>query len=121
VPLQLPREVVSTHLTAGLPGFPAVDVFGSPGETVRAGFWGTVTRISGRSCAMGGRPGGAYGRSIYVHNAANGVTRYLTHFDQLFVKVGDKVKPGTPLGTICDGRNAGRAGSSHIHYGIKRV
>ena len=118
--IRLPRDIVKTHDTAGLPGFPAVDVFGSPRDLVIADFWGKVTRISGKPPSQGGKPGGAYGRSIYVENAATGTVRYLTHFDELGVKVGDYVKPGRVLGTVCDSAVSGKPGTSHIHYGLKR-
>ena len=118
--IDIPRSFQATHQTAGLPGFPAVDVFGSPHELVRAQFWGTVQRLAGRTVAMGGRPGGAYGLSLYVRNAATGDVRYLTHFHELALKVGDAVKPGTILGTIADSAVSGKPGTSHVHYGLKR-
>ncbi len=117
--LALPPTFRPTHETGGLPGFPAVDVFGSPYELVRSSFWGIVDRISGRSPALGGRPGGAYGWSIYVVNSPTGTIRFMTHFHELALEVGDQVKPGTILGTIADSAISGKPGTSHIHLGMK--
>ncbi len=118
--LVLPRGFTPTHLTAGLPGYPAVDLFGPPGQQVRAGFAGVVRRISGRACELGGRPGGAYGRSLYIASRVQGVDRYLTHLDQLHVAVGERIVPGSLLATICDAAGAGKPGTSHVHYGLSK-
>ena len=118
--ITLAPRITPTHSTAGLPGFPAVDVFGRPGALVVADFFGKVTRISGRRCSLGGVPGGAYGRSVYVKNAVTGVVRYVTHLDALAVSVGDLIAPGTVLGTLCDSAVSGKPGTTHAHYGIGR-
>lgn len=110
----------TTHATAGLTGYPAVDVFGRPGALVVAGFYGKVRRISGRKAALGGVPGGAYGMSVYVENAEAGIDRYVTHMDCLAVSVGDHVTPGTIIGTVADSAVSGKPGTSHVHYGIRR-
>lgn len=115
--IHLPARFTPTHATAGLDGFPAVDLFGLPRELVRAEFYGRVTRISGRAPSAGGSPGGAYGRSVYVRNAVNGVTRYLTHLDELAVDVGTYVRPGTIIGTVCDSKVSGKPGTTHVHMG----
>ncbi len=118
--LVLPARFTPTHLTAGLPGYPAIDLFGPPDQPVRADFTGIVRRISGRACALGGKPGGAYGRSLYIASRGPGVDRYLTHLDLLYVVVGDRIVPGTLLATICDAAGAGKPGTSHVHYGLNR-
>ncbi len=118
--LTVPATYVATHQTGGLPGFPAVDLFGFPGELVVAGFNGTVTRKSGRACSRGGVPGGAYGRSVYVVNTDNGITRFLTHLADLAVDVGDRVKKGSILGTLCDSAVSGKPGTTHVHVGMNR-
>jgi murein DD-endopeptidase MepM/ murein hydrolase activator NlpD len=118
--ITLPSSFRPTHETDGLPGFPAVDLFGSPRELVRASFWGRVTRISGRAPSAGGRPHGPYGRSVYVRNAVTGAERYLTHLDELAVQVGDVVTPRTIIGTLCDSAVSGLPGTTHVHYGLKR-
>ena len=118
--IRLPSTFTPTHMTSGLDGFPAVDVFGSPGALVVAGFWGRVTRLSGHPCSDGGSPGGAYGRSVYVHNAVNGRTRYVTHLDRVLVTLGQRIKPGTVIGTVCDSAVSGKPGTTHVHLGMKR-
>lgn len=114
--LILPRTFDPTHATSGLPGFPAKDFFGDPNENVKIDAWGTVSRLSGRPCSEGGTPGGAYGRSIYIDSADG--RRFLTHFNQVNVDVGDRVTPDTVLGTICDSKVSGKPNTSHIHYGF---
>ena len=116
----LPSAFRSTHDTDGLDGYPAIDVFGRPGALVVARFYGRVRRISGRACALGGVPGGAYGRSVYVFNRLNGQERYVTHLDALAVGVGDYVRPGTIIGTVCDAARSGKPGTSHAHLGHRK-
>lgn len=118
--IRLPPSFRPTHQTAGLPGFPAVDLFGLPRELVRAEFWGVVSRISGRPPALGGSPGGAYGRSIYIRNAVTGTTRYATHLDELALELGDRVRPGTIVGTVCDSVVSGKPGTTHVHFASTR-
>jgi hypothetical protein len=108
-----------THETAGLPGYPAIDVFGRPGQVVAAGFYGRVRRITGRACSAGGTPGGAYGRSLYIENAPAGLERYITHLDYLLVGVGDAVWPGRCLATLCDSGRSGKPGTTHAHMGLR--
>lgn len=118
--IRLPATFIPTHATAGLPGYPAIDVFGPPNAYVVSGFWGRVRRISGRPCAQGGTPGGSYGQSVYIFNRVNGWERYATHFNRLDVKVGDRIWPGKVLGTICDSAVSGKPNTSHIHLGLRR-
>jgi murein DD-endopeptidase MepM/ murein hydrolase activator NlpD len=120
VAIQLPGTFAPTHLTDGLPGYPAVDLFGSPGDDVVAGFWGRVVRISGHPPSEGGRPHGPYGRSLYVHNAVNGWSRFITHLDELHVRVGDRVWPGRRIATVCDSAVSGLPGTTHVHLGLHR-
>jgi murein DD-endopeptidase MepM/ murein hydrolase activator NlpD len=114
----LPKEYVPTHQTAGLPGYPSVDVFGNPGAAVLAPEEGVVSRFSGRDPAQGGSPGGPYGWSIYL-DAPSG-RYFLTHFGSRRVAVGQRVKQGDPLGTVCDSAVSGKPGTSHIHMGKAR-
>jgi len=114
--IELPPGFKPTHETAGLPGFPAVDVFGQPREMVRVHFWGRVVRVSGHPPWEGGSPGGAYGRSLYIENKANGITRFLTHLDELAVAVGDNIRPGQVVATVCDSKVSGKPGTTHVHY-----
>ena len=119
--ITLKRTFAATHLTAGLDGYPAVDEFGKPGEQVKANFSGVVHRFSGKDPKLGGKPGSAYGWSMYVREA-NGNDHYLTHFGSRKVKVGDKVVANqTVLGTICNAVVSGKpASTSHIHHGLHK-
>ena len=114
---QLPRSYKPTHQTAGLPGYPAIDVFGNPGEDVQAPEGGRIRRLSGKDPRKGGMPGGPYGWSIYL-DAPSG-DYYMTHFGSRKVKVGDVVKRGQVIGTICNSSVSGKPGTSHIHLGKK--
>lgn len=118
--VRCPADFEPTHATAGLDGFPAIDVFGKPGARVSVGFWGYVSRVSGRSPSEGGVPGGAYGWSVYITNRVNGRVRYVTHLGSRSVVSGDRVKPGSIIGTVCDSAVSGKPGTSHVHLGMKR-
>lgn len=118
--VRLPATFVPTHQTAGLPGFPAVDVFAPAGSPVEAGFWGRVSKVSGHEPTGHETPGGAYGLSVYVHNAVNGLTRYVTHMGTRRVSVGSIVRPGTVLGTVAHAPAGSPHGSEHVHLGLHR-
>lgn len=110
--LQLPTLFRPTHQTSGLPGFPAIDVFAPAGTVALSPADGTVTRLSGHDPALGGQPGGPYGWSIYLG------PYYLTHFGTRTVTVGQAVRRGQPLGTVCDAKVAHMDSAlSHIHEG----
>lgn len=116
VELQLPATFKPTHETAGLPGYPAVDNFAPAGSTVGAPDAGTITRFSGHDPREGGHPGGAYGWSMYL--TCPSADYYLTHFGSRTVSLGQKVKRGDMLGTVCDAHVVGSPTStSHIHEG----
>ena len=74
-----------------------VDIKAPPGTPIRAAAPGTVT-FSGRQSS--------YGRTIKIAHA-NGLSTVYAHNSANFVKAGDPVKAGTPIGTV--GRT-GRAG-----------
>lgn len=112
----VPLVFVPTHDTAGLPGFPAIDVFGKPGARVVVGFDCTVTRLSGKSPTLGGNAGGAYGWSAYL--AGPHGLWYVTHMGTRIVRVGQKLKKNDQIGTVCDAAVTGRPPSdSHVHVG----
>lgn len=118
--LQLPSTFRATHATAGLDGYPAVDVFAPPGTVVLAPAAGQITRLSGHDPAQGGVPGGAYGWSIYL--TIPSAQYFLTHFGSRTVTVGERVTRGQILGTVCDAAVAHMASSlSHIHEGKKTL
>lgn len=113
--LQLPKDFHATHQTAGLPGFPAIDVFARPNTEVLAPEDGTVDKLSGHNPQEGGPPGGPYGFSIYVDSQSG--RYFLTHFATREVRLGDRVKRGARIGTVCDSAVSGRPNTSHIHVG----
>lgn len=116
----LPRTFKPTHPTGGLDGYPAIDVFGQAGTKIGAPAGGKIRRKSGKSPAQGGRPGGAYGWSLYLA-ADNGDDYYLTHFAMVTVGPGDRVARGDVIGTICDSAVSGKPNTSHIHEGLKKA
>lgn len=113
--LQLPASFTPTHQTAGLPGYPAIDVFGKPGERVGAPVGGTIARFSGRSPSAGAYEGagGPFGWSMYL-SGDNKATYFLTHFGSRAVKVGQRVSRGQNLGTVGDYPGGT---PDHIHEG----
>jgi murein DD-endopeptidase MepM/ murein hydrolase activator NlpD len=113
--LPLPRDFSATHPTAGLEGFPAVDMFAHPNTVVLAPEDGTVLRLSGREPAQGGSPGGAYGFSIHLDSPSG--RYFMTHFATTQVSVGQQVTGGQPIGTVCDSAVSGKPNTSHIHHG----
>lgn len=116
VVLQLPATFTPTHQTEGLPGYPAIDNFAAAGSTVGAPLDGKVTRLSGHDPRQGGVPGGAYGWSIYL--TCSSAIYFLTHFGSRTVTLGQDVKRGDIIGTVCDAAVAHMASNlSHIHEG----
>jgi murein DD-endopeptidase MepM/ murein hydrolase activator NlpD len=113
--LQLLEDFSPTHATAGLTGFPAVDLFANPGTVVLAPENGTVIRLSGRDPSEGGRPGGAYGFSIHLDSPSG--RYFMTHFATRDVTEGQQVTAGQPIGTVCDSAVSGKPNTSHIHHG----
>ena len=116
--LQLPTDFVATHQTAGLPGFPARDVFADPDTVVHAPEDGVVDRLSGRDPRQGGPPGGPYGWSIYLDSPSG--RYFMTHFGTRRVALGQRVSRGQAIGTVCDSAVSGKPNTSHIHMGKKR-
>lgn len=118
--LQLSKAFSPTHPTGGLDGYPAIDEFAAPGTVVLAPAAGTIRKLSGKNPALGGKPGGAYGWSLYLLRA-DGREHFLTHMGSRFVTTGQKVARGEPIGTVCSARVVGSpASSSHIHNGLRR-
>lgn len=126
--VQLPATFTPTHNTAGLPvpgappgsltsfAYPAIDVFATPGAMALAPQDCRIARLSGRDPAAGGKPHGAYGWSVYA--AAPHAVYFLTHFAALAVELGQQLRRGEPVGTVCDAAVAQMPSSaSHIHEG----
>ena len=109
----LPTSFINTHVrgTDGLPGYGGYDWFRPRGTIVGAPMAGKVERDRPFTA---GYPGGPYGRSLYV-KFADGTRAYLTHFESLFVKAGDTVQAGDPLGRVGDTPGT----DDHIHIGVE--
>ncbi len=69
--IRLPRDFTPTHDTAGLPGFPAIDVFAPPGTLVMPPeggrivykhllAWDPVRKVGGWTLYLQGRSGNTY-------------------------------------------------------------
>lgn len=108
--VQLPETFTPTHDTAGLPGYPAIDVFAKAGTRVLAPADGTCTRSHLIDWDVSKRIGGW---TTYLV-AAKG-TYFLTHFGDV-LPTGSKVRKGQDMGSI--GRVPGGAWEAHIHEGF---
>jgi predicted nucleic acid-binding Zn-ribbon protein len=113
--LQLPTNFSATHQTAGLPGYPAIDVFARPGTQVGSPIAGRVVKLSGRPPSAGAYEGagGPFGWSEYI--SGSGRTYFLTHFGSRSVSLGQRVRYGQTIGTV--GNYPGGV-PDHIHEGL---
>lgn len=112
--IQLPTTFVPTHQTGGLPGYPAIDVFGKSGVGVRAPSDGVVRYVHMIDWNSTARVGGW---TMYLDTPQG--TYFLTHFGQVFVRDGVQIKRGQALGTIAAVPHGWWA--SHIHEGFHRA
>jgi murein DD-endopeptidase MepM/ murein hydrolase activator NlpD len=85
----------------------AFDLMGKAGQPVYSPVAGTVVKISGQP---GGKPGFA-GYGITVRTAKGDL--FFKHLGSANVKVGQKFKPGTLIGTL----DPSTAGGPHLHLG----
>lgn len=108
----LPPTIKTDHATKGLPGYPAYDWYNESGTVVGSPAAGKITRVSGYAPGESSRDPSVYGQSVHLQTDAGG-RAFLTHFDKLAVKEGQRVEYGQPLGTVADYGSA-----DHIHYGI---
>lgn len=99
-----------THPTSGLPGYPAVDLFGKPGTPFLAPEDGKIIRHSGK----GGTRGQVYGYTIYF-KGKSGTVYFITHLGKARAPKGS-YKRGQKIGSI----GAWKDGSPHAHVGVKR-
>jgi hypothetical protein len=115
--VQLPTFITATHQTAGLAGFPAVDIMAKPGTPIRAPEDGMVTRISGHEPTEPPPQGqgGPWGLSIYYIGTQTGNTYYMTHLVKV-AAVGS-YKKGDVIGLIGD--YPGSA-ADHVHFAIHK-
>jgi len=110
--IQVPTSIARpTHQTAGLAGFPAVDMFGQPGTPVLAPEDGRITRTTGRAPGVGDPDFNGF--SLY-YVGASGTTYYIAHLHRVG-KLGD-YKRGQVIATIA----AGTTGGPHAHIGIRK-
>lgn len=117
--VKIPAHIEATHPTAGLPGYPARDLFGPAGADVVIEFDAAVVRFSGKEPTPKVAPGGAYGWSMYLDGGKG--RYYITHLGTRAVKVGDVLKAGTVLGTLADFKKAtGGVTDCHAHVGLHR-
>jgi hypothetical protein len=118
--MQLPSHFKATHQTDGLPGYPAIDIFGDAGTVVLAPEPGVIHKWSGRAPTEHAKPGGPYGRSMYLRTATGDY--FITHLRWRSPKaeVGMRVRRGQILGSLADytGATNGRT-PSHVHMGKK--
>lgn len=107
----LPKSFNPTHQTGGLPGFPAIDVFGASGTTIGAPEnctlvwphlipWNQTARVGGWTC--------------YLWGKETGNTYFLTHFAHIVAK--NEFSAGEVIGTIGAVPNGWWA--PHIHEGL---
>ena len=108
--LTLPASFAPTHQTAGLAGFPAIDVFGQPGTPV-------ISPVTGRIVDVHMIPWNAQqrvgGETAYLQGA-NDRTYFLTH-----------LMGNVPTGPVTAGQQIGQVGAvpndwwqPHIHEGM---
>lgn len=97
-----------THPTAGLGGYPAVDLFAKPGTPFLAPEDGEIIRHSGK----GGTSGQVYGRSVYFRGKS-GREYFVTHLGAVAPK--GRYRRGQPLGTV----SPWTGGSPHAHVGVR--
>ncbi len=107
--IRLPRVFKPTHQTAGLPDFPAIDVFAAPGTLVmppeggRIVFkhyipWNPAKKVGGWTCYLQGNSGNTY---------------FLTHFGNC--RREGKIYRFMSIGRV--GYVPGKAWEPHIHEG----
>jgi hypothetical protein len=108
----LPASFKVTHRTSGAEQYGATDWMRPAGTVFGAPVGGTIYNIHG---TPGSRGDGIYGYIAYL-KGDNGVTYFMTHFDNVYVRNGQRVQRGTPIGTVAP---YGKA--SHIHVGSSAV
>jgi hypothetical protein len=107
--MRLPKNFTPTHDTAGLPGFPAIDVFAKPGTLVfppEGGVivfkhyipWSIRQRVGGWTCYLQGNSGNTY---------------FLTHFGN--VRRDGRIYRFQSIGRV--GEVPASAWAPHIHEG----
>jgi murein DD-endopeptidase MepM/ murein hydrolase activator NlpD len=90
---------------------PGVDFSAPRGTPVSATGNGTVIRVVKNSTLQAG-----YGNYVEINNGNGFITRF-AHLEEVFVRQGQKISKGTPLGTV---GATGGAIAPHVHYEIIR-
>ncbi len=83
-----------------------IDIDAALGTPVRAVADGIVTKV---------KEGGNGGKQVWVEDKKRGYTYYYAHLNSQSVRQGERVRPGTELGTV---GKTGNARSPHLHFGI---
>lgn len=109
--VNLPPTFTSTHQTAGLPGFPARDIPGTPGEQVTSPVTGKIEYVHFIPWDIAKRVGGW---TMYIVGASG--TYFLTHFGKVEVRNGQIVQAGQRIGTVAAVPQ--NAWGAHIHEGF---
>ena len=71
------------------------------------------SQIGGKVMRILEEPGGGYGRYVDIYNKDMDVTERIAEGAEILVKVGDEIKPGTPVAR-------GETGTGVIHYEIRK-
>lgn len=110
-------SVGGTHVTTGLPGWYALDIFAVPYSTVVAPEEGTIERFSGHDPSEGVvGAGGIFGRSLYLHGVS-GTDYYMTHLDHYLTREGAHVAPGGAIAVEGD-FPASSGIPDHVHWAV---
>ncbi len=111
--LQLPDRFHPTHDTSGLPGYPAIDMFASPGTRVLSPVAGVLVNTHLIPWSLSKRAGGWM---TYLESPDG--SRFMTHFGEVL-----------PSGTVvAKSQDIGSVGvvphdwwSAHIHLGFRKA
>ena len=107
--IRLPKTFTPTHQTAGLPGFPAIDVFAPAGRLVMPPEGGVLVYKHYIPWNATKRTGGW---TVYLHGNS-GDTYFLTHFAN--VRRDGRIYRFQSIGRV--GEVPGHAWAPHIHEG----
>lgn len=105
----IPIAYKATHPTDGLSGFPAFDWFRPAGTIIGSPIAGTV--IETKPARTGNSK--VYGQHVRLRGD-RGQELFLTHFGQVYVRPGQRIQRGTPLGNV-----APYGSASHIHVSMR--
>lgn len=84
------------------------DLFAAKGTPLLASVSGEVTRVNN---------GGIGGKTVWLYDDKRDLRYYYAHLDEQFVRTGQYVKKGEPIGTVGNTGNA-RTTPPHLHFGV---